>query len=155
MLCLAGSGAGSIKARFENIAKQNEEEDRRRAEEERSRRQVKEKQEQEEEGDRRRAEEERSRRQVKEKQEQEEARREQKVCFCPARKQYDITRVGYRLNMINTRALKISKSLVALRSGRDFGSPKINLTSPNKKSFFFKYRKSECQSKTFSMHKYQ
>uniref|UniRef100_A0A672JZI8 Cortactin n=1 Tax=Sinocyclocheilus grahami TaxID=75366 RepID=A0A672JZI8_SINGR len=44
----AGSGAGSIKARFENIAKQKEEEDRRRAEEERARRQAKEKQEQEE-----------------------------------------------------------------------------------------------------------
>ncbi|XP_052386757.1 src substrate cortactin-like [Carassius gibelio] len=44
----AGSGAGSIKARFENMAKQNEEEDRRRAEEERARRQSKEKQEQEE-----------------------------------------------------------------------------------------------------------
>ncbi|XP_052438544.1 src substrate cortactin [Carassius gibelio] len=44
----AGSGAGSIKARFENIAKQNEEEDRKRAEEERARRQAKEKQEQEE-----------------------------------------------------------------------------------------------------------
>uniref|UniRef100_A0A672K2E7 Cortactin n=1 Tax=Sinocyclocheilus grahami TaxID=75366 RepID=A0A672K2E7_SINGR len=47
-LCSAGSGAGSIKARFENIAKQKEEEDRRRAEEERARRQAKEKQEQEE-----------------------------------------------------------------------------------------------------------
>uniref|UniRef100_A0A8C2CUX1 Cortactin n=1 Tax=Cyprinus carpio TaxID=7962 RepID=A0A8C2CUX1_CYPCA len=44
----AGSGAGSIKARFESIAKQNEEEDRKRAEEERARRQAKEKQEQEE-----------------------------------------------------------------------------------------------------------
>ncbi|XP_016346998.1 src substrate cortactin-like isoform X4 [Sinocyclocheilus anshuiensis] len=44
----AGSGAGSIKARFESIAKQKEEEDRRRAEEERTRRQAKEKQEQEE-----------------------------------------------------------------------------------------------------------
>uniref|UniRef100_A0A8C1J1G7 Cortactin n=1 Tax=Cyprinus carpio TaxID=7962 RepID=A0A8C1J1G7_CYPCA len=44
----AGSGAGSIKARFENMAKQNEEEDRKRAEEERARRQAKEKQEQEE-----------------------------------------------------------------------------------------------------------
>ncbi|XP_016393779.1 src substrate cortactin-like isoform X3 [Sinocyclocheilus rhinocerous] len=44
----AGSGAGSIKARFESIAKQKEEEDRRRAEEERARRQAKEKQEQEE-----------------------------------------------------------------------------------------------------------
>ncbi len=34
------------------------------------------------------------------------------------------------------RARKISKSLVALRAGSyysDFGSPKINLTSPNKK----------------------
>ncbi|KAA8579317.1 hypothetical protein FQN60_005287, partial [Etheostoma spectabile] len=40
--------AGSIKARFENIAKQKEEEDRKRAEEERVRRQAKEKQEQEE-----------------------------------------------------------------------------------------------------------
>lgn len=48
MLCSAGSGAGSIKARFENMAKQNEEEDRKRAEEERARRQAKEKQEQEE-----------------------------------------------------------------------------------------------------------
>lgn len=37
---------GSIKARFENIAKQKEEEDRKKAEEERERRQVKEKQEQ-------------------------------------------------------------------------------------------------------------
>ncbi|XP_043089506.1 src substrate cortactin-like isoform X1 [Puntigrus tetrazona] len=44
----AGSGAGNIKARFENIAKQKEEEDRKRADEERSRRQAKEKQEQEE-----------------------------------------------------------------------------------------------------------
>ncbi|XP_071345949.1 src substrate cortactin isoform X4 [Trachinotus anak] len=44
----AGSGTGSIKARFENIAKQKEEEDRKRAEEERARRQAKEKQEQEE-----------------------------------------------------------------------------------------------------------
>ncbi len=36
-------------------------------------------------------------------------------------------------------------------SGRyysDFGSPKINLTSPNKKDH-------KCQSKTFSIHKYQ
>uniref|UniRef100_A0A3B3CYD7 Cortactin n=1 Tax=Oryzias melastigma TaxID=30732 RepID=A0A3B3CYD7_ORYME len=44
----AGSSTGSIKARFENIAKQKEEEDRKRAEEERARRQAKEKQEQEE-----------------------------------------------------------------------------------------------------------
>ncbi|XP_059207147.1 src substrate cortactin-like isoform X2 [Centropristis striata] len=44
----AGSSTGSIKARFENIAKQKEEEDRKRAEEERLRRQAKEKQEQEE-----------------------------------------------------------------------------------------------------------
>uniref|UniRef100_A0A3Q2QVB6 Cortactin n=1 Tax=Fundulus heteroclitus TaxID=8078 RepID=A0A3Q2QVB6_FUNHE len=44
----AGSSTGSIKARFENIAKQKEEEDRRRAEEERARRQAKELQEQEE-----------------------------------------------------------------------------------------------------------
>uniref|UniRef100_A0A8C7Z4T4 Cortactin n=1 Tax=Oryzias sinensis TaxID=183150 RepID=A0A8C7Z4T4_9TELE len=44
----AGSSTGSIKARFENIAKQKEEEDRRRAEEERARRQAKERQEQEE-----------------------------------------------------------------------------------------------------------
>ncbi|XP_039503443.1 src substrate cortactin-like isoform X2 [Pimephales promelas] len=44
----AGNSAGSIKARFENIAKQKEEEDQRRAEEERARRQAKEKQEQEE-----------------------------------------------------------------------------------------------------------
>ncbi|XP_028999479.1 src substrate cortactin-like isoform X2 [Betta splendens] len=44
----AGSNTGSIKARFENIAKQKEEEDRKRAEEERARRQAKEKQEQEE-----------------------------------------------------------------------------------------------------------
>lgn len=44
----AGSGTGSIKARFENIAKQKEEEDRKKAEEERARRQAKEKQEQEE-----------------------------------------------------------------------------------------------------------
>uniref|UniRef100_A0A8C4H1P0 SH3 domain-containing protein n=1 Tax=Dicentrarchus labrax TaxID=13489 RepID=A0A8C4H1P0_DICLA len=44
----AGSSTGSIKARFENIAKQTEEEDRKRAEEERVRRQAKEKQEQEE-----------------------------------------------------------------------------------------------------------
>ncbi|KAI4900681.1 hypothetical protein NFI96_018738 [Prochilodus magdalenae] len=43
-----GSGTGSIKARFENLAKQNEEEDRKRAEEERARRQAKELQEQEE-----------------------------------------------------------------------------------------------------------
>ncbi|KAL7406173.1 hypothetical protein ABVT39_014561 [Epinephelus coioides] len=44
----AGSSTGSIKARFENIAKQKEEEDRKRAEEERLRRQAKEKKEQEE-----------------------------------------------------------------------------------------------------------
>ncbi|XP_062404832.1 src substrate cortactin-like isoform X1 [Sardina pilchardus] len=44
----ASANTGSIKARFENIAKQNEEEDRKRAEEERARRQAKEKQEQEE-----------------------------------------------------------------------------------------------------------
>uniref|UniRef100_A0A665V0V3 Cortactin n=1 Tax=Echeneis naucrates TaxID=173247 RepID=A0A665V0V3_ECHNA len=44
----AGSSTGSIKARFENIAKQKEEEDRKRAEEERARRQAREKQEQEE-----------------------------------------------------------------------------------------------------------
>ncbi|KAM6950619.1 src substrate cortactin isoform 2-T2 [Lycodopsis pacificus] len=44
----AASSTGSIKARFENIAKQKEEEDRKRAEEERGRRQAKEKQEQEE-----------------------------------------------------------------------------------------------------------
>lgn len=46
--CSAGSSTGNIKARFENIAKQNEEEDRKRAEEERARRQAKERQEQEE-----------------------------------------------------------------------------------------------------------
>ncbi|XP_060780055.1 src substrate cortactin-like isoform X1 [Neoarius graeffei] len=44
----AGRGTGSIKARFENLAKQNEEEDKKRALEERARRQAKEKQEQEE-----------------------------------------------------------------------------------------------------------
>ncbi|XP_061889693.1 src substrate cortactin-like isoform X2 [Entelurus aequoreus] len=44
----AGSSTGSIKAQFENIARQKEEEDRKRAEEERARRQAKEKQEQEE-----------------------------------------------------------------------------------------------------------
>ncbi|XP_034058934.1 src substrate protein p85-like [Gymnodraco acuticeps] len=44
----AANSTGSIKARFENIAKQKEEEDRKRAEEERAKRQVKEKQEQEE-----------------------------------------------------------------------------------------------------------
>ncbi|XP_031735933.1 src substrate cortactin-like, partial [Anarrhichthys ocellatus] len=44
----AANSTGSIKARFENIAKQKEEEDRKRAEEERGRRQAKEKQEQEE-----------------------------------------------------------------------------------------------------------
>ncbi|KAJ8249466.1 hypothetical protein GJAV_G00235220 [Gymnothorax javanicus] len=43
----AGSSTGSIKARFENIAKQKEEEDRKRAEEERARRQAKEREEQE------------------------------------------------------------------------------------------------------------
>lgn len=47
-MCPAGSSTGNIKARFENIAKQKEEEDRRRAEEERARRQAKERQEQEE-----------------------------------------------------------------------------------------------------------
>ncbi|KAJ8416180.1 hypothetical protein AAFF_G00382020 [Aldrovandia affinis] len=41
----AGSSTGSIKARFENIAKQNEEEDRKKAGEERLRRQTREKQE--------------------------------------------------------------------------------------------------------------
>ncbi|KAG7234525.1 hypothetical protein INR49_004511 [Caranx melampygus] len=44
----AAGSTGNIKARFENIAKQKEEEDRKRAEEERARRQAKEKQEQEE-----------------------------------------------------------------------------------------------------------
>ncbi|XP_042265522.1 src substrate cortactin-like isoform X4 [Thunnus maccoyii] len=44
----AGSSTGSIKARFENIAKQKDEEDRKRAEEERARRQARERQEQEE-----------------------------------------------------------------------------------------------------------
>lgn len=44
----AGSSTGSIKARFENLAKQKEEEDRQRAEEERARRQAREQQEQEE-----------------------------------------------------------------------------------------------------------
>uniref|UniRef100_A0AAY4DY74 SH3 domain-containing protein n=1 Tax=Denticeps clupeoides TaxID=299321 RepID=A0AAY4DY74_9TELE len=44
----AGASTGSIKARFENIAKQKEEEDRKRADEERTRRQTKEKQEQDE-----------------------------------------------------------------------------------------------------------
>lgn len=44
----ASSSASSIKARFENIAKQKEEEEQQRLEEERSRRQAKEKQEQEE-----------------------------------------------------------------------------------------------------------
>ncbi|XP_042564022.1 src substrate cortactin isoform X5 [Clupea harengus] len=44
----ASANTGSIKARFENIAKEKEVEDRKRAEEERTRRQVKEKQEQEE-----------------------------------------------------------------------------------------------------------
>uniref|UniRef100_A0AAR2KM20 SH3 domain-containing protein n=1 Tax=Pygocentrus nattereri TaxID=42514 RepID=A0AAR2KM20_PYGNA len=44
----AGSGTGNIKARFENLAKQKEEEDKKRAEEERARRQAKELQEQEE-----------------------------------------------------------------------------------------------------------
>ncbi|XP_064192324.1 src substrate cortactin-like isoform X1 [Anguilla rostrata] len=44
----AGLSTGSMKARFENMAKKNEEEDRRRAEEERTRRQAKDKQEQEE-----------------------------------------------------------------------------------------------------------
>ncbi|XP_037650973.1 src substrate cortactin-like isoform X4 [Sebastes umbrosus] len=43
----AGNSTGSIKARFENIAKQKEEEDRKRAEEERVRRQTRDKQEQE------------------------------------------------------------------------------------------------------------
>ncbi|XP_076011780.1 src substrate cortactin isoform X2 [Genypterus blacodes] len=44
----AGSSTGSIKARFENIAKQKEEEDKKRAEEERARRQAREREEQEE-----------------------------------------------------------------------------------------------------------
>ncbi|MBN3311485.1 SRC8 protein, partial [Atractosteus spatula] len=44
----AGSSASSIKARFENLAKQKEEEDRKRAEEEKARRLAKEKEEQEE-----------------------------------------------------------------------------------------------------------
>lgn len=47
-LVSVGRGTGSIKARFENLAKQNEEEDKKRAQEERARRQAKEKQEQEE-----------------------------------------------------------------------------------------------------------
>lgn len=48
MFYSAASSTSSIKARFENIAKQNEEEDKKRAEEERARRQAKEKEEQEE-----------------------------------------------------------------------------------------------------------
>ncbi|XP_020778264.1 src substrate cortactin isoform X2 [Boleophthalmus pectinirostris] len=44
----ASSSAGNIKARFENIARQKEEEDRKRADEERARRQAREKMEQEE-----------------------------------------------------------------------------------------------------------
>ncbi|XP_077419250.1 src substrate cortactin [Vanacampus margaritifer] len=44
----AGSSTGSIKAQFENIARQKEEEDRKRADDERARRQAKERQEQEE-----------------------------------------------------------------------------------------------------------
>ncbi|KAI1889592.1 hypothetical protein AGOR_G00164510 [Albula goreensis] len=44
----SGRNTGSMKARFENMAKQNEQEDRRRAEEERTRRQAKDKEEQEE-----------------------------------------------------------------------------------------------------------
>ncbi|XP_047678258.1 src substrate protein p85 isoform X4 [Tachysurus fulvidraco] len=44
----AGRATGSIKARFENLAKQNEEEDKKRVQEERARREAKEKQEQEE-----------------------------------------------------------------------------------------------------------
>lgn len=47
-LVSAGKGTGNIRARFENLAKQNEEEDKKRAQEERTRRQAKEQQEQEE-----------------------------------------------------------------------------------------------------------
>ncbi|XP_030233515.1 src substrate cortactin isoform X2 [Gadus morhua] len=71
----AGSGTGNIKARFENIAKQNEEEDRRRADEERGRRQAKEKLELEE--GRRKEELEEGRR--KEELEEEEGRRKQEL----------------------------------------------------------------------------
>uniref|UniRef100_A0A8C1HXZ2 Cortactin n=1 Tax=Cyprinus carpio carpio TaxID=630221 RepID=A0A8C1HXZ2_CYPCA len=73
----AGSGAGSIKARFESIAKQNEEEDRKRAEEERARRQAKEKQEQEEEEVRRKQEE------VRRKQEEVRICHSTHVCLFP------------------------------------------------------------------------
>uniref|UniRef100_A0A4W4G074 SH3 domain-containing protein n=1 Tax=Electrophorus electricus TaxID=8005 RepID=A0A4W4G074_ELEEL len=45
--CTGGSGTSSIKARFENLAKEKEEEDKKRAQEERARRQATEKQEQE------------------------------------------------------------------------------------------------------------
>uniref|UniRef100_A0A8C1GK81 Cortactin n=1 Tax=Cyprinus carpio TaxID=7962 RepID=A0A8C1GK81_CYPCA len=91
----AGSGAGSIKARFESIAKQNEEEDRKRAEEERARRQAKEKQEQEEEEVRRKQEE------VRRKQEEVRICHSTHVCLF-AKKQHDITRVWYRLNLIHS-----------------------------------------------------
>uniref|UniRef100_A0A8C2FC01 Cortactin n=1 Tax=Cyprinus carpio TaxID=7962 RepID=A0A8C2FC01_CYPCA len=97
----AGSGAGSIKARFESIAKQNEEEDRKRAEEERARRQAKEKQEQEEEEVRRKQEEVRRKQEeeVRRKQEEEARRKQEEVRICHsthvclfAKKQHDITR---------------------------------------------------------------
>ncbi|XP_059927114.1 src substrate protein p85-like isoform X2 [Gadus macrocephalus] len=75
----AGSGTGNIKARFENIAKQNEEEDRRRADEERGRRQAKEKLELEEGRRKEELEEGRRKQELEEeacrKQEQEEAAR--------------------------------------------------------------------------------
>uniref|UniRef100_A0A8C2F5F5 Cortactin n=1 Tax=Cyprinus carpio TaxID=7962 RepID=A0A8C2F5F5_CYPCA len=107
----AGSGAGSIKARFESIAKQNEEEDRKRAEEERARRQAKEKQEQEEEEVRRKQEEVRRKQEeeVRRKQEEEARRKQEEVRICHsthvclfAKKQHDITRVWYRLNLIHS-----------------------------------------------------
>lgn len=47
-LATSSSGAGNLKARFENMARSSDEENRKRAEEERARRQAREKREQEE-----------------------------------------------------------------------------------------------------------
>lgn len=47
-LATSSTGAGNLKARFENMARSSDEENRKRAEEERARRQAREKREQEE-----------------------------------------------------------------------------------------------------------
>ncbi len=41
------------------------------------------------------------------------------------------------------------------RYSSDFGSPKINVTNPKKKKRLVFFKESKCQSKIFSIHKYQ